>query len=236
MPKKYGELANVTVKGFIFYFIFWCFIMCSLAWTGLTVGTCVEVIGGNLANGEVLLYDRLAVAVLVIIGISIPFCIIFALFSVVCFGIGYCVDGLSAALIIKAISRKQCSLFDLYKAVVYSQTPTNLSLLCAVILMGFVEDMAWISLPIGLAKIVSIIILIFGIQNLPAKPFLPENNQAKEEKHQNSPEKEQYWTEVVSQTSATPSKPRVTVGYWRCSCGCENPSYTGTCSCGKSKY
>ena len=31
MPGKYGELANVKVKGFIFYYLFWCLVMCTLA-------------------------------------------------------------------------------------------------------------------------------------------------------------------------------------------------------------
>ncbi len=229
MPGKYGELSKVGVKGFIFYCLFWCLIMCTIAWISMVVTTGMEVVGANLMNGEVLAYDRLPIIILILIGISIPICLIMTIIFSVIFAISYFIEGVPEALIIKAISKKQCSFFDLYKSAVYCQTPVNIATLCMIILLGVSEDLAWMSLPIGIAKIVSLVILIFGIQNLPAKPFMPQNEQS-------ATEGNQYKEDPINQVSSTPSKPRVTPGYWTCTCGRQNPSYTGTCTCGKSKY
>ncbi len=257
IPGKYGELANVKVKGFIFYYLFWCFIMCSVAWTAMLTITLVEGIGERLANGYVLLYDKLPVFILIIIGISIPICIIMTIFVSVFFAISYCFEGLVTALIVMAISKKKCSLFDLYKSAVYSQTPVNIAMLCTLVSLELFDDLSWMSLPIGIARIASLIILIFGVLKLPEKPLIPGNKKTATESNQSRPEGSQYGpesnlygpesnqysaernryeTERINQVSSTPSKPRVTPGYWTCTCGRENPSYTGTCTCGKSKY
>lgn len=250
LPGKYGELANVKVKGFIFYYLFWCLVMCSVACIAMLTISIVNELGERLANGYVLVYDKLPIVILILIGISIFISIIMTIFASVIFAISYCIEGLPTALIIMAISKKKCSLFDLYKSAVYSQTPVNLTMLCMMVLLGFVEDLNWMSLVVGIARIISLVILIFGIRNLPAKPFIPENKQSKTESNQYRPESSQYRTESnqyrpesnqykaesVNQVSSTPSKPRVTPGYWTCSCGRQNPSYTGTCTCGKSKY
>ena len=243
IPSKYSELANVKVKGFIFYFLSWCLAMCTVIWISMVVSTGMEVIGERLANGYVLAYDRLPVIILILVGISIPICIIVTIMVAVVSAIIYCIEGLPVALIIKAISKKQCSLFDLYKSAVYCQTPVNLSVLCMMVLLGFVEDMTGMSLLIGIARIVSLVILIFGIRNLPAKPLIPQNkqsategNQYRAEGRQCRSESNQYKVESIHQTCSTPSKPRVAPGCWVCTCGRQNPSYTGTCTCGKSKY
>ena len=257
MPGKYDELANVKVKGFIFYYLFWCLVMCTLAWIAMLTITLAEGIGERLASGYVLLYDKLPVFILIIVGISIPICIIMTVFVSVIFAISYCFEGLLTALVVMAISKKKRSLFDLYKSAVYSQTPMNIAMLCTLVSLELFDDLSWLSLPIGIARIASLIILIFGVLKLPEKPLIPgnkktatesvqyrpegsqygqESNQYSSESSQYSAERNRYETESINQVSSTPSKPRVTPGYWTCSCGRENPSYTGTCTCGKSKY
>ncbi len=39
-----------------------------------------------------------------------------------------------------------------------------------------------------------------------------------------------------SPSSSADSRPAMSNGGWRCSCGKVNPHYTGTCSCGRSKH
>lgn len=53
-----------------------------------------------------------------LIGISISICLIMAIVSALVAAGTYCVEGLPKALLIKLISKKKRSLFDLYKAVV----------------------------------------------------------------------------------------------------------------------
>ena len=257
MPGKYGELANVKVKGFIFYYLFWCFIMCSVASIAMLTISIVKEFGERLANGYVLVYEKLPIVILLLIGISIFLSIIMTIFASVIFAISYCIEGLPTALIVMAISKKKRSLFDLYKAAVYSQTPMNIAMLCTLVSLELFDDLSWLSLPIGIARIASLIILIFGVLKLPEKPLIPgnkktategnqcgqernqyraESNQYRSESSQYSAERNRYETETINQVSSTPSKPRVTPGYWTCTCGRQNPSYTGTCTCGKSKY
>lgn len=257
MPGKYGELANVKVKGFIFYYLFWCFIMCSVASIAMLTISIVKEFEERLANGYVLVYEKLPIVILLLIGISIFISIIMTIFASVIFAISYCIEGLPTALIVMAISKKKRSLFDLYKAAVYSQTPVNIAMLCTLVSLELFDDLSWLSLPIGIARIASLIILIFGVLKLPEKPLIPgnkktatessqyrpegsqygqESNQYRSESSQYSAERNRYETERINQVSSTPSKPRVTPGYWTCTCGRQNPSYTGTCTCGKSKY
>ncbi len=257
IPGKYGELANVKVKGFIFYYLFWCFVMCSVASIAmLTIGI-VKEFEERLTNGYVLVYEKLPIVILLLIGISIFISIIMTIFASVFFAISYCFEGLVTALVVMAISKKKRSLFDLYKSAVYSQTPMNIAMLCTLVSLELFDDLSWMSLPIGIARIASLIILIFGVLKLPEKPLIPgnkktatesnqyrpegnqygqESNQYRSESSQYSAERNRYETERINQVSSTPSKPRVTPGYWTCTCGRENPSYTGTCTCGKSKY
>lgn len=236
MPGKYGELANVKVKGFIFYYLFWCLIMCSVTWTAMLTISLVEGLGERLANGYVLAYDKLPIVILILVGISIPICLIVTIIAAVISAIGYCFEGLPAALIIKAISKKQCSLFDLYKSAVYCQTPVNIAMLCMMVSLELFDDLSWMSLPIGIARIVSLVIMIFGIRNLPAKSFIPGNNQTPSGSNRTLSESNLYKPESRTQSIYTQEVPKNATGYWRCSCGRQNPPYTGTCACGKNKY
>lgn len=222
MPGKYGELANVKVKGFIFYYLFWCLVMCSVACIAMLTISIVNELGERLANGYVLAYEKLPIVILILIGISIFISIIMTIFASVIFAIGYCIEGLPTALIIMAISKKKCSLFDLYKSAVYSQTPVNIAMLCTLVSLIFSWDMTWMTWLLRISWVVAFIILIFGIRNLPEKPFLPVNNQT-----QSGSKTQSIYKQEV---------PKNETGYWTCSCGRQNPSYTGTCTCGKSKY
>lgn len=158
IPTKYGELAKVGIKGFLLYILFESVLLTILIW--------LYIVESELASREIFLNWKGEILLQVI---SIPVCAITSILVAIVGTVVSFFQGMPVALLISWISKQKCSLFDLFKATIYSQTVLHIATMCWLV---FSWNVSW---PMWIAWGVNFFVLLFGIFYLPKKPFLPGN-------------------------------------------------------------
>lgn len=156
LPGKYGKLANVGIKNFILFILLESLIGSIAAYIGILYN---EIISKGLLDK--------ASEWFVIIGFSIPVCLFMTVLLAVVNAVVSFFKGMPLAVLISWLSKQKCSLFDMYKATIYSQTPVYIASVCSLVVP---QNMTWLLL---LSWVISFFILLFGIFHLPRKPFFP---------------------------------------------------------------
>lgn len=156
LPFKYGKLADVGVKKFIFFIIWESVIGGTAAWIGMMYN---EIVSKGYLDDISEWF--------IIIGLSVPICLFMTIILAVVNAVVSFLKGMPIAVLISWLSKKKCSFFDMYKATIYSQTMVYIASVCCLVIP---RNLTWFMI---LAWVISFFILLFGIFYLPRKPFFP---------------------------------------------------------------